>query len=86
MDSEVDKGKVTKNILKEKKRTIQLLKNKLKILTTHLIQASELIELEKEKELLSHELNDYKENLLNIIEEHNQWERKEVSLIQILMS
>ena len=47
MDSEVDKGKETQNILAEKENTIQLLNKKLKNPTTQLIHASELIELEK---------------------------------------
>ena len=49
MDSEVDKGQANKKKLAEKEKTIQLLKNKLKIPATQLLQDFELIELEKEK-------------------------------------
>ena len=48
----------------------------MKIPATHLIQAFELTELEKEKVLLSQELNDYKAKLLKLIEEHNQLEKE----------
>ena len=47
IDNEADKGEATQKLLNEKESTIQLLKNKLKILATHLIQATELTELEK---------------------------------------
>ena len=47
MDSEVDKGQANKKKLAEKEKTIQLLKNKLKIPATQLIQSSELTKLEK---------------------------------------
>ena len=53
MDSEPDRGQETNKILAEKENTIQLLKKKLKIPPTQFIQASELTELEKEKEVLS---------------------------------
>ena len=49
MDSEPDKGQATNKIFVEKENMIQLLKNKLKIPSTQLIQAFELTELEKEK-------------------------------------
>ena len=61
-------------MLNEKENTIQLLKNKLKIPSTQLIQSTELIEMEKEKENLNDELNICKEKLLNIDEEKKQWE------------
>ena len=53
MDSEQDRGRDTKKILVEKENIIQLLKKKLRIPATQLIQASELTELENEKEILS---------------------------------
>ena len=53
IDNEADKGEVTKKIHDEKENTIQLLKKKLKIPTTQLIQGFELTELEKDKELLA---------------------------------
>ena len=57
-DSQVDKGSATHKLLNEKERTIQLLKKKLKIPSTQLIQASKLTYLEKEKETLIGELTD----------------------------
>ena len=56
-DSETNKGKSTQNILTKKENTIQLLKKKLKIPTTQLIQAFDLTEIEKEKETLNDELS-----------------------------
>ena len=47
MDNEVAKGQVAHKILAENESTIQFLKNKFKIPTTPLIQASELTKLEK---------------------------------------
>ena len=58
-EKQVDKGAGTKKLLKEKEDTIQLLKKKLKILATQLIQPSKLSELEKEKESLNGKLIDY---------------------------
>ena len=81
MDSEVEKGQETKKNLAKKENTIHLLKKKLKIPTTQLIQAYELTELEKEKESLSQELNDCKENLLNLVGEPSQWEKEKGFLI-----
>ena len=81
MDSEVYKGQETKNILAEKESTIQLLKKKLKIPSTQLIQDSKLTELEKESESLSQELNDSKARLLNLAGEQNQWEKEKGFLI-----
>ena len=60
--------------MNEKESTIQLLKKKLKIPATKLIQATELTELEKEKETLNAELNDCKAKLLKFVEEKKQWE------------
>ena len=80
-DSETDKGEATHKLLNEKENTIQLLKNKLKIPATQLIQATKLTELKKEKEMLSQELNNHKAKVLNIIEEHSQWENEKCFLI-----
>ena len=68
MDSESNTGQAIKKILAEKENTIQLLKNKLKIQATQLIQASKLKVLEKEKDSISQELNDSKEQLLKFVE------------------
>ena len=51
-----DKGDGTQRLLKEKEHTIQLMKKNLNIPTTQLIQASELLEMEKEKERLNGKL------------------------------
>ena len=63
-----------------KKNTIQLLKNKLKNSATRLIQASKLLELEKEKEVLNDELSNCKEKLLKFAEEKRGWEKGKVLL------
>ena len=47
--SETNKGEETQKLLAEKESTIQLLKKKIKIPATRLIQDLEPIELEKEK-------------------------------------
>ena len=69
MDSEPYRVQATKKILTKKENIIQLLNKKLKIPTTQLIQTSELTMVEKEKELLSQELNDSKAKLLKLDEE-----------------
>ena len=79
--SEPDRGQATKKILAKKENTIQLLKNKLNILATQLIQASELTLLEKEKDSLSQELNDSKAKLLKFVEEQGKWEKERAFLI-----
>ena len=61
--------------MNEKEITIQLLKNKLNIPSTQLIQASELIDLEKEKETLTSDLTNFKEKLLKFVVKEKQWER-----------
>ena len=72
-ESQVDKGAGIHNLLNEKENAIQLLKNNLNILATQLIQASELDEVEKEKEGLSNELTDCKAKLLKFAEKEKQW-------------
>ena len=49
IDSEANKGEVTHKIFTKKENTIQLLKRKLNIPSSHLIHDSELAELEKRK-------------------------------------
>ena len=62
-------------MLNEKENAIQLLKRKLKIPSTQLIQTSELTEFEKEKEALTNELIDCKARLLKFEEKEKQWEK-----------
>ena len=75
VDSEENKGEATHKFHNDKENTIQLLKKKLKIPTTQLIQASELSELEKEKETLTDELSNCKANLLKFVEEKKEWKK-----------
>ena len=70
-----DKGSGTQKLLNEKENTIPLLKKKVKIPSTQLIQASELTKLEKEKEYLNDELTECKENLLKFAEKEKQWKK-----------
>ena len=53
----------------------------MKIPATQLIQVYELTKLEKEKEILSHELNDCKAKLLKLVGEQNKWEMERGFLI-----
>ena len=62
VDIQDDKGSSIKKLLREK-NAIQLLKRKLNIPSTQLIQNSELIEFEKEKDDLTPKLTDCKERL-----------------------
>ena len=59
-----DKGARIHKLLNEKENSTRLFKTELKIPATQLIQAYELVELEKEKEVLSNELIDCKANLI----------------------
>ena len=59
----------------EKVKEVQVLKKKLKIPSTQLIQNSELTEFEKEKEALNIELADYKAKLLNFEEKEKKWDK-----------
>ena len=59
-----DKGTTTQRLLKDKEGTIQLLKKKLDILATRLIQNAKLIEIGKEKEALNTDIIDYRARLL----------------------
>ena len=58
-----------------------MLKKKLKIPSTQLIQTTELTEFEKEKEALNTELMDCKAKLLKLEEKEKQWE-KEAKLLK----
>ena len=55
-------------------KEFQVLKKKLKIPSTHLIQTSELTEFEKEKEALNTKFIDCKAKLLNLEEKEKNWE------------
>ena len=79
-DSYAYKGSATQKLLNEKENTIQLLKKKLKIPSTQLIQAYELTELEKEKEVLNGELTDCKAKLLKFTEKKKN-NGKEICLL-----
>ena len=63
-----NKGAATKKLFNEKENTIQLLKKKINILATQLIKASDLLDLEKEKEILNRKLTDFQAQLLKFIE------------------
>ena len=75
-----DKGAGTQRLLNEKENTIQLLKKKLRIPGTILIQDSELSELEKERENLNDKLTYFYTQLLKLVEKEKQW-RRDMSLI-----
>ena len=64
-----------KKLLDEKENAIQLLKNKLKIPATQLIEGPELAQIEKEKEGLKNELMDCKARLLKFADNEKQWQR-----------
>ena len=68
LDGQLDKGAVAQNLFDEKEKEVQVLKKKLKIPSTQLIQTLELTEFEKEKEALNIELTDCKSKLLKLEE------------------
>ena len=70
-----DKGAATQKLLKYKESTIRLLKRKLEIPATRLIQTFKLTEIEKEKEALETELINCKARLLKYEEKNKQWEK-----------
>ena len=70
-ESQEDKGEGIQKLLNERESAIQILKNKLKIPSTKLIHASELDELEKEKEGLGSKLTACKTKLLKFGEKRN---------------
>ena len=59
-----------------------MLKKKLKIPSTHLIQTSESIEFKKEKEALSTKLIDSKAKMIKLEEKEKHWERDAKLLIE----
>ena len=75
VDSQADKGDTAQKLLNEKENAIQLLKKKLKIPSTQLIQAYELTDFEKEKEALTTGLVDCKARLLKFEEKEKQWKK-----------
>ena len=81
-DSQADKGAIAQNLLSEKENAIQLLKKKLKIPSTQLIQTSKLTEFEKEKEALTVELTDSKARLLKFEENEKQWKKDTRLLVE----
>ena len=81
-DIHEDKGASTQKLLKEKQSAIQLLKRKLDILATWLIQTSEFTEIEKEKESLNTELINFKAILLKYEEKYKQWEKDTKILVE----
>ena len=54
----------------------------MKIPATQLIQASELTELEREKEILANELSDNKAKLLKLVDEKKEWEKGKALLVE----
>ena len=74
-DSQDDKGATTQKLLKEMENAIQLLKKKMNIPSTQLIQTSKRTKFEKEKEALNTELIDCKERFLNFEEKEKKWEK-----------
>ena len=75
MESQADKGDTTQNLFNEKENTIKLLKKKINIPSTKLIQASELTKLEKEKEGLNGKLENCKSKLLKFAEKEKKWKQ-----------
>ena len=63
-ENQDNKGAATKKLLNEKEDTIQLLKKKMKIPATQLIQASEL---ERDKESLNDNLTYFQAQLLKFV-------------------
>ena len=69
-----------KKLLDENENAIHLLKKKLKIPATQLIEGLELAEIEKEKEGLKNALMDCKARLLKFVDKERQWKR-DISLV-----
>ena len=82
VDGQSDKGAVTQKLLDEKEKEVQVLKKKLKIPSTQLIQTSELTEFQKEKEALNIELTNCKAKLLKLEEKEKQWEKYAKLLVE----
>ena len=75
-EGQSNQGGGSQKLLDEKEKEVQILKKKLKIPSTQLIQTSELTEFEKEKEALSTELTDCKAKILKLEEKEKQWEKE----------
>ena len=70
---QTNKGAGIQKLLNEKEHDIHLLKKKLKIRATQLIQGPKLVEIEEEKEKLNNELTDCKAKLLKFANKEKQW-------------
>ena len=78
-----DKGDgCIQRLLDEKGKEIQLLKNKILIPTTQLIQGPELADIEKEKENLNNQLTDCQANLLKFADKENQWQKDTALVVE----
>ena len=73
---------MAQNLFDGKEKEVQVLKKKLKIPSTQLIQTSELTDFEKEKEALSTKSIDCKAKLLNLEEKEKHWEKYAKLLIE----
>ena len=62
-------------LLDEKEKEIQLLKKKILIPSTQLMQGPEIAEIEKEKENLNNQLTDCQANLLKFADKENQLQK-----------
>ena len=74
-EGKAEKGPGIQKMLNEKENAMQLLKKKLTISSTQLIQGPELTEMEKEKESLNNEMIDCKAKLLKLAEKEKQWKK-----------
>ena len=81
-ENQDDKGDGTKKLLKGKEDTIHLLKKKLNIPTTQLIQALEILELEKDKDSLNGKLTDCQAQLLKFVEKQKQWQKNMTLIVE----
>ena len=75
VDGKSEKATVAQNLFDEKEKEVQVLKKKLKIHSTQLIQTSELTDFEKENEALNTELLDCKTKLLKLKERKSNGEK-----------
>ena len=70
-----NKGAGIQRLLDEKEKDIQLLKKKILIPATQLIQGPELAEIEKEKENLNNQLTNCQAKLMKFVDKENQWQK-----------
>ena len=82
VDGQSNKGAMAQKLFDEKEKEVQVVKKKLKIPSTQLIQTSELTEFEKDKESFNTELIDCKSKLLKLEEKEKHWERDDKILIE----